>query len=54
MIELRNFQFMFYGFSAAWLIIVLYVFYLVRRERRIQNELTRLKNMLGDRDKSAL
>ncbi len=54
MIELRNFQYMFYGFSAAWLIIVLYVFYLVRRERRIQSELSRLKSMMEDRDKKAI
>jgi CcmD family protein len=48
MIEVRNFQFLFYGFSAAWLLVMLYIIYLVRREKKIQAELTRLKNMIGE------
>lgn len=52
MVEARNFYFMFYGFAAAWLIVIAYVVYLVRRERKIGQELSRLKNMLDDRGKS--
>jgi CcmD family protein len=50
----RNFTFMFYGFSAAWLVVVLYLIYLARREKKIRQELGRLKNMIGDRDPSRL
>lgn len=52
MIEARNFQFMFYGFAAAWLIVIAYIFYLVRRERKIGQELARLKNMVEDRERT--
>ncbi len=52
MVEARNFYFMFYGFAAAWLIVIAYVFYLVSRERKIGQELARLKNMLDDRGKT--
>ena len=52
MIEARNFYFMFYGFAAVWLIMIAYVFYLVGRERKIDRELARLKNMLEDREKT--
>jgi CcmD family protein len=45
----RNLAFMFYGFSAAWLVVVLYLIYLARREQKIRQELNRLKDMIGDR-----
>jgi len=45
----RNFQYMFYGFSAAWVLIVIYALTLLARERKIKDELTRLKSMLEDR-----
>ena len=41
---------MFYGFAAAWLVVVLYLAYLARREQKIRQELNRLKNMIGDRE----
>jgi CcmD family protein len=47
--DTRNFTFMFYGFAAAWLILVIYAVSLVSRERKIRQELMRLKNMIGDR-----
>ena len=50
----RNFTFMFYGFSAAWLVVVFYLIYLARREQKIRQELTRLKNMIGDREPDRL
>ena len=49
--DTRNFSYMFYGFSAAWLVVIFYLFYLTRREQKIRQELNRLKDMIGDRDK---
>lgn len=46
----RNFQYMFYGFAAAWLVIVLYVMSLVARERKMRDELITLKNMMRERE----
>jgi len=37
----RNFIFMFYGFAAAWLIVLVYVLILVRRSRSIRRQLER-------------
>ena len=37
---------MFYGFVAAWLIIVVYVISLVAREKRIRQEMDRLRRMV--------
>ncbi|MGH9719387.1 MAG: CcmD family protein [Bryobacteraceae bacterium] len=47
----RNFQYMFYGFAAAWIIIAAYGLSLLVRERKIDAELKRLKNMIDDREK---
>jgi CcmD family protein len=47
----RNFLYMFYGFAAAWTIVVLYVLTLVSRERKLREEMRRLQSMIesGDR-----
>ena len=47
----RNFQYMFYGFAAAWTIVVLYVLTLVSRENKLRSEMRRLQSMIesGDR-----
>lgn len=50
MIEARNFTYMFYGFLAAWLILVFFVATMVARERNIKKELARLRNMLEQRE----
>lgn len=42
----RNFLYMFYGFSAAWVVLVIYAVTLLSRERRIKDEIVRLKSML--------
>ncbi len=42
----RNFRFMFYGFLAAWLIVVVYVLLLALRERRLHRELERVRKMV--------
>jgi CcmD family protein len=39
----RNFTFMFYGFLAAWLIVVVYVISLARRGARLKKELEDVK-----------
>jgi CcmD family protein len=44
--DTRNFTFMFYGFLAAWLILVIYVLSLVSRERKITEQLKGLKGLL--------
>jgi CcmD family protein len=49
--DTRNFTFMFYGFLAAWLILVVYVLSLVARERKITEQLKGLKGLLDDRDR---
>ncbi|HCC58611.1 MAG TPA: CcmD family protein [Solibacterales bacterium] len=53
MIEARNFWFMFFGFAAAWLILGGYIFYLVRREAKIEKSLESLKALIGHREHRA-
>jgi len=47
----QNFTFMVYGFTAAWLIVILYVISLALRESRLRQELDRVKRMLEEREK---
>jgi CcmD family protein len=44
----ENFTFMFYGFTAAWLIIIVYVISIAMRERRLRDELDRVKRMVEE------
>ena len=44
--DARNFAFMFYGFLAAWLIVLLYVLGLARRNARLKKELEDVKNLV--------
>jgi CcmD family protein len=50
MIDARNFIYMFYGFAAAFVILVVYVVSLALRERRLTNEIERVRRMI-DKDK---
>ncbi len=43
----RNFIFMFYGFLAAWLIVLLYVIALARRGARLKKELEDVKQLVN-------
>lgn len=52
MIEARNFEFLCFGLAAAWLIVIGYIFYLARRGRRLENELSRLKSMMTGEEKT--
>jgi CcmD family protein len=49
----RNFLYMFYGFAVAWTVVVIYVLTLVSRERKLRDEMTRLKNMIETGDRRA-
>lgn len=44
--DARNFTFMFYGFAAAWLIVLIYVVSLARRGSRLKRELENVKHLL--------
>jgi CcmD family protein len=43
---------MFYGFAVAWALVVIYVLTLVSRERKLRDEMARLKNMIESGDRS--
>lgn len=43
----RNFTFMFYGFTAAWLIVLAYVIILARRGARLRKELEDVKQLVS-------
>ena len=45
--DARNFTFMFYGFLAAWVIVLLYVVSLARRGARLKKELEDVKQLVG-------
>ena len=46
--DVRNFTYMVYGYSAAWLIIIGFVFLLVSRSKKIDRELSRLKSLVDE------
>jgi CcmD family protein len=48
-IDITNLHFLFFGYSAAWIIMIGFVFLLVRRSRRIDSELRRLKSLVEDK-----
>lgn len=45
--DARNFTFMFYGFTAAWLIVLLYVIGLARQGARLKKELDQVKQLMA-------
>jgi CcmD family protein len=46
MIDVRNFTYMFYGFAAAFVILVVYVVSLALRERKLRSEIDRVRRMV--------
>jgi CcmD family protein len=46
----QNFTFMFYGFTVAWLVVIVYVISIALRERKLRDELARVKRMVEDRE----
>jgi len=49
--DARNALFMFYGFLAAWAIVLLYVVSLARRGSRLKRELEDVKRLLNVKEK---
>ena len=47
--DTRNFTFMFYGFLAAWVIVLGYVISIAMRESRLRKELDRVRQMIEQR-----
>ena len=47
----RNFTYMFYGFAVAWVAVIVYVLTLVARERRLREEMKRLRHMVDSGDR---
>jgi len=47
----RNFEYLAYGLSAVWVILVIYVLTLVSREGKIRAQIESLKRMVEDREK---
>jgi CcmD family protein len=45
--EARNLEFLFYGFLAAWVIVLLYVISLARRGARLKKELEQVKQLFN-------
>jgi CcmD family protein len=44
--DARNFAYMFYGFAAAFVILVVYVVSLALRERKLSSEIDRVRRMI--------
>jgi CcmD family protein len=42
----QNYNFMFYGFTVAWLIVIVYVISIALREKKLRQELDRVKRMV--------
>lgn len=47
----RNFQFLSYGFAAAWIILTVFVLMMVGREGKLKRQISSLKAMLEERQK---
>ena len=45
----RNYEFLSYGLTAAWVILVAYVLMIVGRHRKLQQEIASLRAMIEDR-----
>ena len=50
--DIGSLKFLFYGYSAAWIVITAFVLLLVSRGRKIDRELARLKSLVEDRERS--
>lgn len=46
-----NQTYLFYGYTAAWIIILIFILMLVRRGQRIDRELARLRSLVEDKEK---
>ena len=46
-----NFEYMFYGFAVAWMVLFAYVVMLSSREGKLRKEVENLKRMIEEREK---
>ena len=44
----QNSTFLFLGFTVAWLIVIVYVISIARREQKLRQELDRVKRMVEE------
>jgi CcmD family protein len=44
----QNSTFLFYGFTVAWLIVIVYVISIAVREKKLRQELDRVKRMVEE------
>ncbi len=49
--DTRNFTFMAWGLSIAWIVVVGYVITIAMREKKLRSELDRVRSMVEDRGK---
>jgi len=45
----RNYEFLSYGLTAAWIILVGYVLMMLARQKRLKREISNLRAMLDDK-----
>ena len=45
----RNYEFLSYGLTAAWMILVGYVLMMLARQKRLKREISNLRAMLEDK-----
>jgi CcmD family protein len=45
----RNYEFLTYGLTAAWIILVVYVLMMVARHKRMKREIANLRAMLDEK-----
>jgi CcmD family protein len=48
----QNYNFMFYGFTVAWLIVIGYVISIALREKKLRQELEHVKRMLEENEQA--
>jgi CcmD family protein len=46
-----NLTYLFYGYSAAWIIVLGFILILVRRGQRMDRELSRLKSLMEEKER---
>ena len=47
----RNYEFLSYGLTVAWVVLVLYVLLMVARERKLKREIASLRAMLEEKQR---
>jgi CcmD family protein len=48
----QNYTFLFYGFTAAWIIVIGYVISIALREKKLRQELDRVKRMIEENEQA--